>query len=194
MRKNRLVTLTLAALLLWTAAACGGGGEPPSPAQQTEAPAVSQTAEPAPEATPEPTPEATPAPEPLTPEEVYQAIAAVAAFPGMVEMADPYLLDNIGVKPEQYTDAVYYLVEQGTDPDEIVIVSAVDDAAAQDVQAKLEQWLARRIDGAQSYLAENLPILEAGVVRRDGNTVALLITSNIDGVQTVYDSLVPQLP
>ncbi len=192
MQNKQIVLLVLAALLLWTLAACGGDSTPetPSPAAHTETPTASQTAEPTPEATPEPTP----AQEPLTPEEVYQAIAAVADFPGMVEMADPYLLDNMGVKPEQYTSAVYYLVEQGTDPDEIVIVAAVDDAAAEEIQGKLEQWLTRRIDGAQSYLVENLPILEAGVVRRDGNTVALLITENIDAVQDVYNGLSSQLP
>ena len=64
------------------------------------------------------------------PAELFSNIEQNVSIPQMVDVAGAFLEDELGITAEDYESAVYYLVEGGLAPDEIVIVKAVDEAAA----------------------------------------------------------------
>lgn len=65
--------------------------------------------------------------------------------------------------------------------------TAVDSSKAHDIEAKLKERVEHKRKSAESYLTENLPIIDAAIVRCDGNTVSMLITENIDAANSVYE-------
>lgn len=128
-----------------------------------------------------PTPEALPAPGVL-----YAQIAENAALPAMVTLTADELYDVIGIDPAWYSDSAAYFAADGTAPDEILIFLAVDEAAAESLVSVLGTRLQYKRDSAAQYLTENQPMLEGGVVRRDGLTVSLLVTRDMDAVEGCY--------
>lgn len=116
----------------------------------------------------------------------YGEIDNAVDLSAMTSFDAEYLEGMTGVGPELYESAVYYLLADGMGPDEIVIARAKDDAAAAELQEKLESRLAYKKKSATMYLTEYLPTIEAGVVRRDGLTVSLLVSEKVDAILEVY--------
>lgn len=44
-------------------------------------------------------------------------------------------------------------------------------------------------ESGQLYLTEYQPVLQAGIVRRDGLTVSLIVSDQLEDIMRVYDSL-----
>jgi hypothetical protein len=122
------------------------------------------------------------------PVELYDAIASGAGLPEMIDVAGEYLEQTIGVAPDEYESAVYYILPVGIAPDEIVIVKARDGAAAESVREKFEARLAYKAKSAENYLTEYLPVISGGIVRRDGLTVSLIVTDKAAQIAEIYDS------
>jgi hypothetical protein len=62
----------------------------------------------------------------------------------------------------------------------------VDEAAAVLLENTLNTRLQYKRDSAAQYLTENQPMLENGVVRRDGLTVSLLVAVDMDAIESCY--------
>ena len=58
-----------------------------------------------------------------------------------------------------------------------------------EIQALLDQRLEYKQESGQLYLTEDQPMLQAGVVRRDGLTVSLIVSGQADEILRVYDGL-----
>ncbi len=121
------------------------------------------------------------------PAELFGELRAEAGLDGMVDVAANLLEANTGISPENYTAAAYYIPEASTAPDEIVILRAADRAAAERIKEKLEDYLDYRIEAAQTYLTEHMPVLQKAVVRTDGLTVSLIISQRVEDIVKVYD-------
>ena len=119
-----------------------------------------------------------------------QALAAelleAAAGPEMAAMPADFLQENTGLSPEDYLSAVYYLPENSTAPDELIVVRCAGEEAAEAARQRLEKRLARKEEAAKNYLTEQLPVIRAGAVRRDGLTVTLVVCENMEAVQQVF--------
>lgn len=125
------------------------------------------------------------------PAELYAAIEKQADLPDeLTDLTQELLEDFTGISPEEYESAVYYLAEAGLAPDEIAIVKAKDTDSADHIQILLQKRLDDKQKAAENYLTEFMPILKAGVVRRDGLTVSLLVTANMENVLSACSSLV----
>ena len=122
------------------------------------------------------------------PAELFEEIQAEAGLAGMVDVAADLLEANTGIAPEDYTAAVYDIPEVSTAPDEIVILRAADRAAAERIREKLESYRDYRIEAAQTYLTEHMPVLQKAVVRTDGLTVSLIISERVEDIVKVYDN------
>lgn len=122
------------------------------------------------------------------PAELFEMIQTAAGLDGMVDVAADLLEANTGISPEDYTAAVYYILEVSTAPDEIVILRAADRAAAERIREKLESYLDYRIEAAQTYLTEHMPVLQKAVVRTDGLTVSLIISQRVEDIVKIYDN------
>ena len=124
------------------------------------------------------------------PAKLYAAICEHADLPeDMADMTGELLEDATGISPEMYESAVYCLVETGLTPDEIAIVKADDEESAGEIQNLLEKRLAYKRKAAENYLTEFMPVLKAGTVRRDGLTVSLLVTEDMEGVLSAFGGI-----
>lgn len=73
-----------------------------------------------------------------------------------------------------------------------VIIEAVDANAAQSLYEAAQARLEDKLRQAQGYLPEEYAVIENGVVRKDGNYVALFVTEDIDAVVASYESQLKQ--
>lgn len=123
------------------------------------------------------------------PAELFAAIQADVDLPELVDTAETDLEALTGVGPEAYDSAVCYRLREGTAPDELIIVRAASAEDADQIQELLEQRLDYKREAGTLYLTEYQPMLQAGVVRRDGLTVSLIVSGQVEEILRVYDGL-----
>jgi hypothetical protein len=121
------------------------------------------------------------------PDILYSDVAEAAMLSEMIELTSEELQNLVGIDSEDYVEFAAYQASWGTSADEIIIIQAVDSSKAYDIEAKLKERVEHKRKSGESYLTENLPIIDAAIVRRDGNTVSMLITENIDAANSVYE-------
>ncbi|MDR1589147.1 MAG: DUF4358 domain-containing protein [Oscillospiraceae bacterium] len=122
------------------------------------------------------------------PADLYAAIESAVELPEMIDVTGEYLEPTIGVEAIEYDSAVYYIPPVGVTPDEIVIVKAKDTAAAKIIQEKFETRLAYKAKSAENYLTEYLPIINDGVIRRDGLIVSLIVTDKAAQIVEIFNN------
>ena len=123
------------------------------------------------------------------PAELFAAIQADVDLPEMVDTADTDLEALTGIGPDSYDSAVCYRLYEGTAPDEIIIIQGRDNETAGKAQEFLEKRLEYKQKSGQLYLTEYQPMLQAGIVRRDGLTVSLIVSGQVEEILLVYDGL-----
>ena len=123
------------------------------------------------------------------PRELFAAMEEQLSLPELVDMTGEYLEMGVGIQASSYDSAVYYLPADGTLPDEIAIVRAVDSRQADAIQSALEERLAYKEKSAQNYLTENLPVIQRGVIRRDGLTISLIVSEQVEEIEELFDSM-----
>ena len=116
------------------------------------------------------------------PQELFETIQQEVELPEMVDLAEELLLDSTGISEDSYDSAVYLLLEEGTGPDEIVIIQATNQDAAVDIQEKLE----KRLEDKEN-LTEYMPIIQQGAVRKDGLTISLIVAEKAEEILQVYE-------
>jgi len=122
------------------------------------------------------------------PSEIYAAIVKTAELPEMVELPQELFPYYYGIESDWFDSAVSYTCLDVLQPDEIVIVRAVSENAADDITEKLEARLAYKKKSAENYLPETIPFIRDGVIRQDGLTVSLLVSGEIDAIIRVYNN------
>ena len=121
------------------------------------------------------------------PHDLYSQIVSDVSLPEMVDISEDYLEFTLGIPREDYESAVYYANSDGTAPDEIVIIRANDEACAVSIYDKLEKRLEYKKESYKNYLTEYLPIVQKGIVRKDGLTVSLIITEEAERISKIFD-------
>lgn len=124
-----------------------------------------------------------------SPNEIWTAIQAEVPLSDMTDTGSDYLESLTGIHPEQCEQAICLLPAMGNAPDEIILVQAVGEDAAQNIQQQLEDRLDYKKRSVQQYLTEYQPIVANGVVRRDGLIVSLIVSPQIDKIIQIYDGL-----
>lgn len=122
------------------------------------------------------------------PGQLFETIRQTVRLPEMADVAADMLEANTGIAAGQYVSAAYYIPMDSIAPEELILIRAVDDAAARDIREKLESYLDYRVESARMYLTEHMPILQAGVVRRDGLTVSLIVSEQVSEIVSVYEN------
>lgn len=130
---------------------------------------------------------AAPARELPPPAQLFAAVQAQVELPEMVDTAETELEGLTGVGPETYDAAVCCRLSKGTAPDEIIIVRARDGEGVEEIQTLLEKRLKYKRKSGEFYLTEYQPMLQNGVVRRDGLTVSLIVSGQAEEIARVYD-------
>lgn len=120
------------------------------------------------------------------PQELFEAIRQEVELPEMVDLTEELLLSNTGIEEGEYSSAVCCLLSEGMGPDEIIIVRAADSKLADDIQEKLKERLAYKEEAARMYLTEYMPVIQEGIIRRDGLTVSLIVSEQSAEIVEVY--------
>lgn len=128
--------------------------------------------------------------EPPLPGELFAAIRAEVELPKMVDTSATELEALTGIGPDLYDSAVCCRLSEGTAPDEVIIIHCIDRKAAGKVQELLEKRLEYKRQSGERYLTEYQPMLQAGVVWRDGLTVWLVVSGQAEEIERVLTAAV----
>jgi hypothetical protein len=120
------------------------------------------------------------------PSDLFSAIESEIGSLSMVDLADEMLEGDTGISPDQYSSAVYCLSMAGNSPEEIIIVAAIDAENAKDIEAKLNARFENKAEAVKKYLTEHQTVVNSTVVRRDGLTVSLICSEQVDKIVEIY--------
>lgn len=106
--------------------------------------------------------------------------------------AEPFLLETealmnlYGIDSQWVASSAGFVTMNGTFPDEIILVEAVDEASAEEVRGKLENRLAEVLVQSKTYDAENYAAAQACTVRVDGVYVCLILSPEQERLSEIY--------
>lgn len=122
----------------------------------------------------------------LDPAAVYAAIRDEIQMPEMMEVPESILLDYYGIDSADFDSAVFYMCVDSLKADEIVIVSAVDQGASARLESLLQARLKSKADQAEGYSPEQFAVIQKCAVRRDGLTVAMIVSPDAARMTEIY--------
>lgn len=151
MKRNALLCLTLICCLL---ALCGCSE---SPAPETTAPAETETL--------------------AAHADLAQLYTQMTQkLPEMIEMEPDMMLDYCGIDPEQCVQAVAATNSNGLETDEIWLLEAVDEAAADTLEEMAELRLKMKAEETESYDPDQYAVVQKAKLLREGTYLALIVT------------------
>ncbi len=119
--------------------------------------------------------------------EVYQEITESVAMPEeTVELAVADLEDYYGVTPDKVAEFAAVQDACGY-KDEIVIIKAVDEASAKDIEALLYDHIEYQKDSMRNYDPAQYDILGASKVIVNGVYVAMFISAEQNAMADIYN-------
>lgn len=106
---------------------------------------------------------------------------------------EPWMLETdalknlYGIEADDVQQSASYVTMSGTFPDEIVLVQAVDEKAAERIQSALEARLSEVMVQSQSYDPDNYAAAQKCTVTVNGTYVALILSPEQESLRAVYD-------
>jgi hypothetical protein len=97
------------------------------------------------------------------------------------------LLDQYGITEDTIASQSSIIVLTGVFPAEIIMVEATDEAAAKDIEAKLQARLDNLKQQSQSYDADSYAIASACEVETEGNYVALFFSEHNEAMVEMFN-------
>lgn len=177
-----LMMALMALTMMLTLTACGGD-EP----EETTDPAQTETVEPG-------TEEGTETPDPAAGADLAGLMAQMISDAGIADYIDVPAenLPNVyGIDGAQVVNAAAFnAMTGGAFPEEVVMIQAVDEAAAADIAAKLEGRLTAIADQAASYDPASLELAENCDVVTSGVYVGLFFSNHYDAMVSAFQSAV----
>lgn len=177
-----LMMALMALTMMLTLTACGGD-EP----EETTDPAQTETVDPG-------TEEGTETPDPAAGADLAGLMAQMISDAGIADYIDVPAenLPNVyGIDGAQVVNAAAFnAMTGGAFPEEVVMIQAVDEAAAADIAAKLEGRLTTIADQAASYDPASLELAENCDVVTSGVYVGLFFSNHYDAMVSAFQSAV----
>ena len=122
------------------------------------------------------------------PSAVTDEIIASLSIASPLNVPAERLLALYGIAAEDIAAASSFTtLDGGIFPDEVVIVKAVDSAAAGRVEACLNARLDSVMGQAQNYDPESFAIAQQCRVQKNGNYVALFISPQHEAMEQIFD-------
>lgn len=118
---------------------------------------------------------------------IKEQIVTELAVEGAMDIPTERLLDLYGIEAEAVKSSACFVTMGGAFPDEIIMVEAVDSAAAKEIAQKLESRLADVSNQAQNYDAESYAQFQKCKVQTDGVYVALFISAQAEQMQKLFN-------
>lgn len=120
---------------------------------------------------------------------LYEQMETSGLLPEMTEVPENIVLDFYGFDKTMYADAVFYVSFDSMLADEIVLVTAKDEAAAKEIEALLNVRLEAKATEAKSYSPEQYAIIKKCSVIKDGTRLAMIVGKNGAGLTDIYQKM-----
>ena len=157
---KKITAILMVAIMILSFASCGGAGDS---GEKTEAPkAVDLVA-------------------------IKNEMITQLNIESPIDLDNDKLLNQYGIAAETVKSSGSFIVLTGVFPAEIIMVEAVDEAAAKDIEAKLQSRLDGLKQQSQSYDAESYAIASACEVEVEGNYVALFFSEHNEGMVSMFN-------
>lgn len=118
---------------------------------------------------------------------IKEQIITDLSVEGAMDIPTERLLDLYGVEAQAVKTSACFVTMGGAFPDEIIMVEAIDSAAAEQIAEKLETRLADVSNQAQNYDAESYALFQKCKVQKSGVYVALFISAKAEQMQKLFD-------
>ena len=121
--------------------------------------------------------------------EVYSAIKAEVTLSDMNEFTDVSALDRFyGISSASVEDFAGGVNNSGVNMEEIVLVKAKDDAAADSIKTSLENRKQAKYNENKNYNPEQAEMIQKCSVERSGLYVSMILSPNAEKITSVYRS------
>lgn len=187
MRNIRLILCLL--ILALTLGACGGEKAPSAEVQtapQTTTPAI-QTEQTTEAAEPEETEGEVPATEPkISMAAIYEKMTGSDTMPEMMEMDETMQRDYCGISREDVAQSVVAICADGLRTDEIWLIQAVDEAAAERIAELARTRQKAKEDETVNYAPDQYAIVEKAELVQEGEYVAFLVSPEAKALTEIF--------
>lgn len=115
---------------------------------------------------------------------VYDAMQQT--LPEMMTLDEENMLNLLGIRAEDCTQAIAAVCAVGLQADEVWLLQAKDAQALERLKTLAASRMAAKLDETESYLPDQYVIVKKGVTLTDGNYLAFLISQDVETLQTVF--------
>ena len=116
--------------------------------------------------------------------------ASIKSEVGVSEMTEFSSVDDLdrfyGLKAEDVSDFSGGINKTGVNQEEIVLVKAADNEAAERIETSLNKRYESKLNETRSYNPEQYAIIEKCSVEKDGLYVSLIISENASAMREIY--------
>lgn len=113
-------------------------------------------------------------------------LLAAAPIEDSLTLGESDMLDYYGISADAMDSFAATLCADGITAKEIVLVKAKDEAAAKEVETKLQNRLNARAAEADGYVPEQYAIIKSCEVKRDGVYVRMIISPEASELVRIY--------
>ena len=158
---KRILTLSLALLLVFGLAACSGEEKPDDTVKPVE----------------------------MAVADIYTQLGEKVVLPEMLTVNENMILDFCGIEESDRKSAVVAICADSLKTDEIWVIEAVDEAAAERIVALAKSRLKKKGEESITYSPEQYAVVEKAQLLQNGNHVILLVSPDVDAMATALATI-----
>ncbi len=109
-------------------------------------------------------------------------------LPEMVILDEKDMLNLYGVDSEKCAQAIVATCSDGLRSDEVWLIEAVDDVAAEEIVQFAQNRIEREGEETKNYAPEQYAVVEKAQIIDDGNNIVMIISPDVDTLVELYNS------
>ncbi len=158
---KRFLALSLALLLMLGLAACGGEERPKDTVKPVE----------------------------MAVADIYTQLGEKVVLPEMLTVNESMILDFCGIEEKDRKNAVVAICADSLKTDEIWVIEAADEAAAQRIVDLAKARLKKKGEESITYSPEQYAVVEKAQLLQNGNHVVLLVSPEVQSLATALETI-----
>ncbi len=133
--------------------------------------------------------EEAPAPVQMEAQQIYTQLGEKVELPAMLTLNEALLLDICGIQTADVKQAVVAICEDSLRTDEIWVVEAVDEAAAQRIVELAQKRLTKKGEESVTYSPEQYAVVEKAQLLQNGNYVIVLVSPDVTDMASAVQTI-----
>jgi len=120
-------------------------------------------------------------------EEMYRLMVGTGALPEMLPVPDDLIFSSYGISPEWFGEAVFMVAQDPMRTDEVILLKAENETAAEQIRLRLNARLAEKeTDALNQDTAQYAIVLNAKLLQ-EGLDFALLVSPEAEQLAQLYE-------